>query len=38
MDPGSSVDVLYWDVFKGMNFDITELLLFKGTLVRFSGE
>ncbi|XP_050895535.1 uncharacterized protein LOC127102173 [Lathyrus oleraceus] len=38
VDSGSSVDVWYWDAFKGMGFDISEMLPFKGTLVRFSGE
>lgn len=38
VDPGSSAYVLYWDVFKGTNFYISELLPFKGTLVRFFGE
>ena len=38
VDPGSSADVLYWEAFKGMEFDKTELLPFNGTLVRFSGE
>lgn len=33
VDLGSLTDVLYWDPFKGMNFDITELLPFKGSLV-----
>ena len=28
IDPRSSEDVLYWEAFKGMNFDITELLPF----------
>lgn len=32
------MDVLYWDAFKRMDFDTTELLPFKGTLVGFSGE
>ena len=36
--PGSSADVSYWDAFKSMNFDMIELLPFKGTLVDFSGE
>lgn len=35
---GSSTDLLYQEAFKGMNFDITELLPFKGSLVGFSGE
>ena len=38
VDPGSSADVLYWDSFKGMDFDTTELLPFKGCLVGLSGE
>lgn len=38
VDPGNSAGVLYWDAFKGMNFDTTELLPFKGTLVGFSIE
>ena len=38
IDPGSSADVLYWDAFRGMELDTTELLPFKGTLVGFSGE
>lgn len=29
IDPGSSADILYCDVFKGMNFDIVELLRLK---------
>lgn len=38
LDQRSSTDVLYWEAFKEINFDIAELLLFKGTLVGFSGE
>lgn len=38
IDPGISVDILYWDAFKGINMDTSELLPFKGTLVGFSGE
>lgn len=37
VNPDSSVDILYWDAFKGMNMDTSELLSFKGTLVGFSG-
>lgn len=29
---GSSADVLYWDAFKGINFDITELFPFNGRM------
>lgn len=35
---GSSIDVLYLEAFKGIKFDITELLPFKGFLVGFLGE
>lgn len=38
IDPEISKNVLYWDAFKGMNFDTAKLLPFKGTLVGFSGE
>lgn len=38
IEQGSSANVLYWDAFKGMNFDIIELFLFKGSLVGLSGE
>lgn len=34
----SSADILYWDDFKGMNMDTSELLPFKGTKVGFFGE
>lgn len=36
--PRISADVLYWDVFKGMNFDIVELLPFNVTLIVLCGE
>lgn len=38
INPRSLADVLYWDAFKGINFYITELFPFKGSLVGFSGE
>src|ERR1051325_4817250 len=38
VDPGSSTNVMYWEAFKGMDFDPKELLPFNGTLVGFSGE
>lgn len=38
INPRSSADVLYMEAFKGMNFDTTELLPFKGTLVEVSAE
>lgn len=38
IDLGSSTDILYWDAFKGMNMDTSELLPFKGTIIGFSGE
>lgn len=38
MDPSSSADILYWEEFRGMEFDIVELLPFRGTLVDFAGE
>lgn len=38
VDSGSSLDVSYWDAFKGMNFEIAELLPFKCTLVSFSED
>lgn len=38
VDPGSSANVIYWEAFKGMNFDVTELLPFTSSLVGFSGE
>lgn len=38
VDPENLTYVLYWDAFKGINFDTTELLPFKGTFVGFSGE
>lgn len=36
VDLGSSADVLYWDAFKGISYDITEMILFNGMLVGFS--
>lgn len=38
IDRGSSTDVLYWDAFKGMGMDTSEMLPFKGTLIGFVGE
>lgn len=38
VDPGSSTNVLYRYAFKGMSFDVAELLPFKGSLVSFSGK
>ena len=38
VDPDSSTDVLYWEAFKGMEFDTAELLPFNDTLVGFSVE
>lgn len=38
IDSGSSNKVLYWDAFKGMGIDMSEMLHFKGTLVGFSEE
>ena len=38
IDPEISSDVMYWEAFKGMDFDPKELFPFNGTLVRFSNE
>lgn len=38
VDLGSSVDILYLEAFRGMEFNIVELLPFRGTLVGFVGE
>lgn len=38
IDPGSSTDILYWDAFKDMGTDASEMLPFKGTLVVFAGK
>lgn len=35
---GSFTDILYSNVFKGMNMDTTEILPFESTLVDFSSE
>src|SRR3954469_9167837 len=38
IDPVSFADVLYWDAFKGMGMDASEMLPLKGTLVGFAGK
>src|ERR1044072_6657076 len=38
VDPGSSVDVMYWEAFKGTDFDPKESFPFNGTLNGISEE
>lgn len=38
IDPCNFANIFYWDTFKGINMDTSEMLPFKGTLVGFSEE